>query len=263
MASEGSEMLRLNRHIPWLWRTLKLLLLPIVLLIIFTTIFRYANPLFNQMFHSLDILIGNFLDWFAQYLAIGHLIFLLFTGALFTGIVYTGRHLTGLKIEKDRQDNLTRIRLKRKISSLFPFKSASLKDEYRTGILVFSMLNLLLLIVNTTEVFWLNGAYRETSAAGMSHHLHEGTDLLILSILLSMAIMLFLFRKNLNFYPKNNWLVIGALACIIQNGALGVNVALRNWYYISQYGLTYKRIGVFFFLLIVFIGLVFLWMKIF
>jgi hypothetical protein len=124
------------------------------------------------------------------------------------------------------------------------------------------MLNLLLVIVNVSEVTWLGEQYRKVSAPEMSRHLHEGTGLLIISIILSMLVILYLFRKNLNFYPKNALLVRGSLVWIVQNGILGMNVALRNWFYISQYGLTYRRIGVFFFLVLVIAGLVILWIKI-
>jgi hypothetical protein len=56
--------------------------------------------------------------------------------------------------------------------------------------------------------------------------------------------------------------VRGAFTWIIQNGILGIHVAIGNWYYISQYGLTYKRIGIFFFLALVLTGLTLLWKKI-
>jgi hypothetical protein len=260
LISESFEMLRLKKHLPWLWKSLKITIIPIILLFIFTTLFRFANPLFNQLFHTLDTLMKQFLHWLEQYLSIGHIIFLFFTSILIIGILYNGRNSYGKRLEADRQDDLVRKRKKRWNPS--HFKATALKDEYHMGILVFTTLNFLLLVVNITEVFWLNGEYRNNSAPAMSQNLHEGTGLLILSILLSMIVMLVLFRKNLNFYSKNKWLVRGSIAWIIQNGILGINVALRNWFYISQYGLTYKRIGVFFFLALVLIGLVFLFIKI-
>jgi len=262
LASESSNMLRLGKHIPWILKIIKLLVIPFCLLFIFTTIYRYANPVFNQLFQSLDSWLRQFLVWIEQYLSIGHILFLLFTALIFTGIIYKGRHTTGQWIENGKRDELLRVRKRKPIETPIFYKNTALKDEYRTGILILLMLNAVLLLVNTSEGILLNGEYHTTSVAKMSQNLHEGTGLLIFSILLSIMVMLFLFRKNLNFYPGNTWLVRGAFAWIIQNGILGIHVAIGNWYYISQYGLTYKRIGIFFFLMLVLTGLTLLYTKI-
>jgi hypothetical protein len=84
---------------------------------------------------------------------------------------------------------------------------------------------------------------------------HEGTELLIVSIVLAMMILLFFFKGNLNFYKRNKWLKAGAYLWIAQNTILVVSVFIRDYYYIQRYGLAYKRIGVLFFLLMVLIGL--------
>ncbi|NJO02952.1 MAG: DUF4173 domain-containing protein, partial [Bacteroidia bacterium] len=91
---------------------------------------------------------------------------------------------------------------------------------------------------------------------------HEGTYMLIFSILLSMTIILYFFRNNLNFYPKNIWLKRFAYIWIFQNSIMVISVALRTYYYIEQMGLAYKRIGVFIFLLLTLVGLYTLYQKI-
>jgi hypothetical protein len=91
---------------------------------------------------------------------------------------------------------------------------------------------------------------------------HEGTGLLIFSILLAMFLLLFFFRGNLNFYKQNKWLRLGAYAWLVQNGILVVSVLFRDYYYIGHYGLAYKRIGVLIFLVMVLAGLTTVFIKI-
>jgi hypothetical protein len=124
------------------------------------------------------------------------------------------------------------------------------------------MVNALLLVVNIIDIdwVWLNFEYK--GEINLTQFVHEGTYLLILSILISMGIILYFFRKNLNFYPKKKNLQIVANIWIIQNAVLAVSVALRNMHYINEYGLAYKRIGVFFFLSLVIFGLISLIIKI-
>lgn len=54
MLSELSDTLQIRSRLPWLWKAIKLLVIPILLLILFTTIFRFANLRFNEYFLQLD-----------------------------------------------------------------------------------------------------------------------------------------------------------------------------------------------------------------
>jgi hypothetical protein len=120
----------------------------------------------------------------------------------------------------------------------------------------------LLLVVNIIDVnfLWLHFQYAEGKP--VYKMVHEGTELLIVSIVLAMAILLFFFKGNLNFYKRNKWLKYGAYAWIIQNAMLVSSVFLRDYYYILKHGLAYKRIGVLFFLLMVLVGLLTVLLKI-
>jgi hypothetical protein len=91
---------------------------------------------------------------------------------------------------------------------------------------------------------------------------HKGTYLLIFSILLSMGILLYLFRGNQNFNEYNRWLRYGAYAWIFQNAVMSISVGIRVYHYIHNYGLAYKRIGVCLFLGLVVFGLITLTYKI-
>ena len=77
-----------------------------------------------------------------------------------------------------------------------------------------------------------------------SSMLHKGTWILIFSIILSAIIVLYIFRKNLNFYPKNKSLKIATYVWICQNVLLTCSVLMRVYHYVIHHGLAYKRIGV-------------------
>ena len=74
--------------------------------------------------------------------------------------------------------------------------------------------------------------------------------------------MLYFFRRNINFYKKNNTLKILSYIWIAQNAILLISVIFRNLHYIHYFGLAYKRIGLFFFLTMVIVGLISLALKI-
>ena len=116
-------------------------------------------------------------------------------------------------------------------------------------------LNSLLLLFNLTDLnyVWLTKA--PATASQLKAYVHEGTYILIFSILLAMGVLLFFFRKNLNFYPKNQLLKSLAYLWVGQNALLVLSVALRNYRYIDAFGLAYKRIGVVIFLILVLYGL--------
>jgi len=77
-----------------------------------------------------------------------------------------------------------------------------------------------------------------------------------------MGILLYYFRKNLNFIQKNQLLKKAAYCWIIQNAILTFSVAVRNSRYIEYHGLAYKRIGVMIFLILTLFGLTTMFFKI-
>lgn len=137
-----------------------------------------------------------------------------------------------------------------------------LKQEYQIGILLIAMVNVLLLVVNAIDIqfLWLNFDLNEVE--NLAKLVHTGTYMLIVSILLSMGILMYFFRKNLNFYFKNGLLKKLAYIWIFQNVILVISVVIRTYYYIAEHGLAYKRIGVLLFLTLTTYGLYSLFVKI-
>ena len=67
--------------------------------------------------------------------------------------------------------------------------------------------------------------------------------------------MVYFFRGNLNFIKRNELLKKLSYLWLAQNLALALLDVIYNAHYISMSGLTYKRLGVYFFLILVVIGL--------
>ena len=101
-----------------------------------------------------------------------------------------------------------------------------------------------MLTVNIIDIDWVWLNFEYEGEINLTQFVHEGTYLLILSILISMGIILYFFRKNLNFYPGKQKLQIITYIWIAQNAVLAVSVAARNKHYTHHSGHANTRIAV-------------------
>ncbi len=259
----------------WISRTIRFGVFPFLFLIIFFLIYRSANDAFDQLAAKFGEQVEWFFENFFYFFTAQRLLFFLL-GLFITGAVLLKSRVSYFS-QKDVActDVLQRKRIswkQRKKQTFYQFVSGimgrfargvlALKNENTTGIISLVLLNALLLVVNLIDIsyLWFNFQYSEDKP--VYKLVHEGTELLIISIVLAMAILLFFFKGNLNFYRRNKWLKAGAYAWIIQNLILVVSVGIRDYYYIAKHGLAYKRLGVLFFLLMVLIGLLTVFFKI-
>ena len=236
-----------------IWNYARLSLIPLALLSLFYLLYSVANP---RLAAASQYLLEAFGDWWLDF-SLTHVFFLLLGLLIAVAVVYKPQSVDFTQDDRKEKDLLKRIRLKRKV---IPF--LGLKKEHRIALLSFILVNALLLINNATDIPWIWFQFDPGDGSQLKQLVHEGTYLLILSILLSMGVMLHFFRGNQNFYPKNLWLKRLSYLWIFQNGLLLVSVALRNYHYIQWYGMAYKRIGVFFFLALTLFGLFSLYLKI-
>jgi len=242
---------------PKLWKWVKILVIPIAIILIFVAIYRGASPWFDDMAGGFFESIGNVLtkifgeiDWWWIATAI--------MGCLFLIFLLLGRANSDIiASEMKAKDVLFRKRRNR----VYKGKKTGLKAEYRAALFLLIGLNLILLIVNALDVINVWSGF-EWEGEYLKQFVHEGTWLLIFSILISIAIILFYFRRNLNFYPKNRALKIAAYIWMMQNIVLAVSVLIRNMYYIDYFNLAYKRIGVIFFIVAVIVGVITVILKI-
>jgi hypothetical protein len=256
-------------------RIIRFAVFPIILLIVFFCIYLGANNVFSDIAGRVGAQLELFFSHFFDFFSWQRSLFLLL-GLLITGAILLKSKIDYFSVREARlHDGLQRLRKtlrQRRQGVFFQFievimgRMASgilaLKNENTTGIITLVLLNVLLLVVNVIDVdfLWMHFQYKEGEP--VYKMVHEGTELLIASIVLAMAILLFFFKGNLNFYRRNKWLKYGAYAWIIQNAMLVSSVLLRDYYYILRHGLAYKRIGVLFFLLMVLVGLVTVFLKI-
>jgi hypothetical protein len=256
-------------------RIIRFAILPLVLVIVFFCIYRLANNMFSEIAGQIELQLGIFFSHFFDFFSWQRLLFLLL-GLLITGSILLKSKLDYFSTREARMnDGMLRFKKtlhQKREGTSFRFvetimgKMASgtmaLKNENTTGIISLVLLNVLLLGVNLIDInfLWLNFQYKPGEP--VYKMVHEGTELLIVSIVLAMLILLFFFKGNLNFYKRNRWLKYGAYAWIIQNALLVCSVLLRDYYYILKHGLAYKRIGVLFFLLMVLVGLITVFLKI-
>ena len=229
-------------------------LVPVGLLVLFYVIYYVANSKFAEISDKF----WNDSWWFIYtYFPIQRLL-LFVLGGLIAGSVLWRTSINYFQQVTPIQ-NLLRYT---KHDSKKSFPILGLKREFGQSVLLLSSLNLLLFIVNAIDIMFVWWNDSKGTASQMRQYVHEGTYLLIVAILLAMVVLLYYFRDKLNFYPKSSFLRGLAYIWLAQNFVLTLSVAMRNFAYIEQYNLAYKRIGVFIFLTSVIVGLVTLFLKI-
>jgi hypothetical protein len=136
------------------------------------------------------------------------------------------------------------------------------ETEHYAGLLLFIVLNLMLVILNVgdIQVLYLNfGLPKDVSHADF---VHNGVGIIIFSIILATSLMMYLFRNNFTTIKNNKTLQFLSYIWIIQNIIMLSSTALRNKIYIHEYAFTYKRVGVYIWLLLAVLGLCILLYKI-
>lgn len=237
----------------------KLAGIPLMVFFLFFQIYRGANPKFEALTQDFTTILS---DFFSD-LSLGRIVFLLFGFSFISLAISKLYKQIEPAIEED--DELKRKRSPyRKVPMQYTKSSLmkSLLNEYRVGILILATLNLLLLVVNSIDITWVYFGFEVPEDFNLKQFVHEGTYLLILSVLLSIGIVLYFFRGSLNFYHKNKALLWLGRVWIIQNAFLTLSVFMRNFHYINYHGLAAKRIGMIAFLIMTIFGLMTLIVKV-
>jgi hypothetical protein len=226
-------------------------------------IFYASNPVFQKYSDRIWNAISEAFSAIFEDISFPWIMTLIFGMSLVGLVIFRSHRKSFTKYESKLSDDIRR--KKRGKNKVFVFRTpgmVSLKNEYKSALFLTASINCLLLIVNLIDIQWIWFNFEYDGVMNLSQLVHEGTYLLILSILLSMGILLYFFRRNLNFLQNNVWLKRLAIAWIVQNAVLVVSVIIRNYHYMYHFGLAYKRIGVMFFLSAVIVGLVTLYIKI-
>lgn len=130
-----------------------------------------------------------------------------------------------------------------------------LNTERMSGLALFLILNIMLVILNAGDIhtLWMGAQLPE----GMTHSdfVHYGAGNIIFSIVLATALILYLFRKNYTKHKYNKHLKFMVYLWILQTLLMLLSTASRNQLYINEYSLTHLRIGVYVWLILAAIGL--------
>jgi hypothetical protein len=140
------------------------------------------------------------------------------------------------------------------------FSFLDLTFERKSGEITLLLLNCMILIFIGTynyEQFFEKQLEESLSAAT-----HERVNAVIFSIVMAVGVILFYFRNGFNFDAKAGNLKRLAKIWIVLNAILILSTIVKNCEYVATFGLTYKRLGVFAFLLLAIIGLMITFLKI-
>ena len=222
--------------------------LPFIMLLIFLLFYRASDPIFG---HYVDMINLDFISFHWVTFTIGGwlLMYAFFCHYEWKQINKADISASGIITPSRINEN----------AALNRFMSAI--NENTSGIALFGMLNLLLLIVNLLDTNFLFTRHLP-AGVNFSQMVHQGVDSLIWSIIFAVGLILYHFRGRLNFFENNKTIKALALAWIAQNVYMIFTTGVRNYMYISSEGITAKRIGVYVYLGLCIIGLIYTFIKI-
>lgn len=230
---------------------LVLAVIPIAIFLVFVVIYRFSNPIFDQLVSRISF---DFISISWCFFTIG--------GFFFMYGFFKQRTISFIqRTDHDTPDELRSLTIEQHTQTILG-TLVSLPNLIYTGVLLFILLNLLLATVNCLDIYYIGILHSTPPGITFSQYLHNGTNALIASILMAVSVILFYFRGYINFYENNKWLKNLAYIWIAQNIFLVLSTAYRNTIYISDYGLTHRRIGVYVYLFLCIAGLITTFIKI-
>ena len=221
-------------------------LVVLVLGILFFVMYRASNPLFAENTKWINF----------DFISIGWIFFTLGGLLLVYALLY---HKTIKPIER-WENNLSQH------NALFVENDLNKKQaetERYAGLLLFVLLNLMLVILNIGDIqtlYFKGGLPKNVSH---SDFVHSGVGLIILSIIIATSLIMFLFRKEFASVKQNKLLSAFVYLWIFQNILMLSSTAFRNQIYIHDFNFTYKRVGVYVWLILAAIGLLIMFWKIY
>jgi hypothetical protein len=223
---------------------LKIIGIPTIIIIIFIKLYRAGNPMFDEIILKMDFSFINF-QWILS-AGLGYYLLYNITHTVTVETITSSDIKIGNNLEKCTLKYISKKKLK--------------IEKQLSTILMFS-LNALIIMFLITDVIHLSEIHK-MSAAELSKQVHTGVNAIIFSNVLAVVIILYFFRGNLNFFDKIKDLKHSTFVWIFLNLSVVMITAIKNIEYIISFGLTYKRIGVLFFLTATLIGLITTFIKV-
>ncbi|WP_213278009.1 DUF4173 domain-containing protein [Chryseobacterium indologenes] len=237
-----------KKNIPGLWqKTFAFILIPLVLVSVFFGIYSAGSDHFAALFtdYELDINVWQVICLFV----LGFFIAFNYWNYAVEKLIYKNNHFLDNDFQQD---------------SRIPKATYSFLDlsaERMSGVISFVLLNILLIFFIITynyEQFY----EAVKTPVQLSEETHERVNAVIMSIIMAILVIMFYFKSGFNFDPKAGLLKILAKIWIFLNVILVISAAVKNYEYIVNYAFTYKRLGVFAFLILSIVGLVLTYLKI-
>jgi len=230
-----------------MFKTVVLFVASLGVAMVFFLLYRSANAQFKELTDKIDLSFIS-MSW----------IFFTLLGYYLIYFTYNQKNIKEIQKYDTETSNILEDKDDTKTKPLM-----STGTELRWATMLFIMLNLLLLSVNFIDISyfagWLKTATAETN---LSANVHQGINAIITSIIFAVIIILYFFKGKLNFISNNKTLKKLAQFWILQNIVLVLFTALRNIQYVESFFLTYKRIGVFMYLIFCIIGLIYTFIKV-
>jgi hypothetical protein len=218
--------------------TFLMVTIPLLIVTIFLKLYQAADPTFYELTKFIN------LDWISWQ-------FILFY-ALISLIMYGFYHFTSaqeiLEIENE---------FKNEVSPAYADKIQNFlgkSNEFKTAVILLVTLNLMLVFYNFLDISYIFSTHEYTEAEKFSEIVHDGINALITSLVLVILLTSYLFRGQLNFF-QNKTAKYLALIWLIQNCIMILTTSIKNYEYVSNLGLTHKRIGVYVYLFLALIGI--------
>ena len=222
---------------------LKLIGIPLVFVIIFILLYKNGNPIFVDLITEINFDFIN-IQWILL-TVLGYF--------LFNNINQPVTIEPATTLDSSTSNLL--------IESENTSEEQNKKDN-QLGTTLLAFLNVLIIFYIITDATYLLTNTVDT-ANHLSTQVHNGINALIASIVIAILTILFFFRGDLNFYKKNKTTKQLAYLWIGLNIVLIVLISIKNYQYVSTFGFTYKRLGVFAYLLLTVSGLITTFIKVF
>ncbi|MBK8808377.1 MAG: DUF4173 domain-containing protein [Bacteroidales bacterium] len=216
----------------------------LIVIVVFMALYSSINPVFEKVTSGLFQSISW--SWFF-FCVLGFV--LLYSFFYPTQLV---RQFTKIENENSKSLNPENIGSENTfMGNVVPFS-----NEIFAAKLLFIILNGLLLLLNFTDIHYLLLKGTLPYEITLSQYVHKGVGAVIVSILFAIGLIIFFYRGKLNFDSASKMVKMLTYLWILQNIILIVMTMYKNHLYIDSYALTYKRIGVYFYLFFSIIGLV-------
>lgn len=221
----------------------------ILITILFFGMYQSANPVFSEFTKNINL---NFISWPWIFFTLGGLL-------LMYGFYYTWRIEYFNELDENASNNITEERANKNnfLNNLF-----KIDTEYLTGVILLVILNMMLLLLNILDLnyLWFDG----NLPAEVDHKefVHNGIGMLITSIVLAIIIILYFFRGRLNYFSNAKYIKVLACFWLAQNAFMIFSSFYRTNMYVEEFGISYKKIGVYVYLGLTLIGLITTYIKV-